>query len=252
MSSFKSRIPSNWDEVYLDQYVELVKINDKDISFYRKQIEVISILLDILPDDDEWDDVDTYDLNEIMRSLKWTSLEPTINYSKVINNYKCIDISNLTFGEFIDIDYLFTEDCIGNINKICAILFRKYKTDEWGNIVYEPYGKYDLDIRKLEFDEQPITSVYGVVKLYRDYKINIQSVYETIFEPVIEDDDEVEEEYDIEEQKIIEEESLIKHWGWENVIYKLTNGDVTKYDDITNLPLVFILNQLSFIKDMKL
>lgn len=252
MSSFKSRIPSNWDEVYLDQYVELVKINDKDISFYRKQIEVISILLDILPDDDQWDDVDTYDLNEMMRNLKWISLEPNINYSKKINDYKCIDISNLTFGEFIDIDYLFTEDSIGNINKICAIMFRKHKVDEWGNIVYEPYGKYDLDIRKLEFDEQPITSVYGIVKLYRDYKTNIQSVYETIFEPVIEDDDEVEEEYDVEEQKIIEEESLMKHWGWENVIYKLANGDVTKYDDITNLPLVFILNQLSFIKDMKL
>jgi hypothetical protein len=252
MSSFKSRIPSNWDEVYLDQYVELVKINDKDISFYSKQIEVISILLDILPDDDQWDDVDTHDLNEMMRNLKWTSLEPNINYSKKINDYRCIDISNLTFGEFIDIDYLFTEDSIGNINKICAIMFRKHKVDEWGNIVYEPYGKYDLDIRKLEFDEQPITSVYGIVKLYRDYKTNIQSVYETIFEPVIEDDDEVEEEYDVEEQKIIEEESLMKHWGWENVIYKLANGDVTKYDGITNLPLVFILNQLSFIKDMKL
>jgi hypothetical protein len=256
MSSLKSRVPNSWDEVYLDQFVELIKINDKELSFYDKQIEIISVLLDIMPDDDIWDDIDTSELNDVMRSIKWTSTEPTNNFSESIGNYKCIDIDSLTFGEFIDIDFLFADDSIGNLNKICSIFYRKYKYDEWNNLVYEPYGKYDLDLRKLEFDELPITSVYGIIKKYKEYKLNIERVYETIFEPNISDDDldddYIEEVYDSEEKVKIEAEELMRHWGWENVLYKLADGDITKYDSITNLSLIFVLNQLSFIKDMKL
>ncbi len=253
MNLLKNRIPTNWDSVYLDQFIELVKINDKDISFYNKQIEIVSILLDILPDDEEWDDVDTSELNDIIKSLKWISTEPSNSYSEIINSYKCIDINNLTFGEFIDIDYLFSENNISNINKICSILYRKYKQDEWGNIIYEPYGRYDLDLRKLEFDELPITSVYGVIKKYREYKENIESIYNTIFEPKLNSDDLDDiEDLDDDDKVEMDREELMRRWGWENVIYKLADGDVTKYDDITNLPLIFILNQLSFMKDMKL
>jgi hypothetical protein len=231
-----------------------VSLNSKELSFYDKQIEIISILLDISPTDDLWDDVDTSELSDIMKSLKWVSTEPTTNFSKSIGDYKCIDINTIAFGEFIDIDYLFSEDYLGNLNKICSILYRKTKLDEWGNIIYEPYGKYDLDLRKNEFDELPIISVYGIIKLYRDFKINIESAYENIFEPNFDDlDDEEEEEiYDDEEREAIKDDEVLKHWGWENVIYKLADGDVTKYDDITALPLVFVLNQLSFIKDMRL
>lgn len=256
--SLLHRIPKSWDEVYLDQFVELIKLNDRQLSFYNRQIEIISILLDIMPDDDLLDDIDTFELDSLMKSLKWTSVEPNTNYLEYINDYRIINIDKLTFGEFIDIDFLFSDNNIGNLNKICSIMYRKFKYDDWGNLIYEPYGEYDLDIRKLEFDELPITSVYGIIKMYKDYKLNIEKVYETIFEPNIIDDeddyydDEEEEIYDEEEKKHIDEEELLKHWGWENVLYKLSGGDITKYEDITNLPLIFVLNQLSFIKDMKI
>jgi hypothetical protein len=251
--SLLNKVPTNWDEVYLDQFIELVKINGKELGFYEKYIEILAILTDTLPDDEFWDDVDVTDLNNVISGLKWVSTEPTNNYSRFLEGMECIDINKLSFGEFIDIDYLFAEDKFENLNKICAILYRKSKYDEWDNVIYEPYGRYDIEVRKELFNELSISNVYGLLKLFSDFKQNIMTTYETIFQPEIdEDEDYNEDNFEPDEKEAIEEEKVMQHWGWENVLYKLAEGDITKYDDITNLPLVFVLNQLSFIKDMKL
>ena len=140
--SLLNKIPNNWDEVYLDQFIELIKINDKDLGFYEKHIEILSILTDTLPTDEFWEDIDVSELNSCISRLKWLSLEPTNSHSKIIQGMECIDINKLSFGEFIDIDYLYAEDRYDNLNKICSILYRKTKYDEWENLIYEPYGEY--------------------------------------------------------------------------------------------------------------
>lgn len=249
MSNIK--LPKSWDEVYADQFLELKKLDDEQSSFFIRQIHILAILTDTLPDDELWEDLDVEELAELIAELKWLRHEPSNQLKKTIDNFTCIDINKLSFGEFIDLEHYFTEDYYNNLFKICAILYRQTKIDEWGNVLYEPYENIDIDERSKSFNELPITYVYGVFKYYLEFKQLLMTTYDKLFEPVFTDEEDI-NEYDPEEQKAIEEEKKIIKWSWENVIYKLADGDVTKYEKITSLPVIFVFNQLSYLKDMNL
>lgn len=244
-------LPNNWDEVYTEQFISLRNI-PTDIPVFTRQIEILGILTDILPDDDIWDDMDINDLTRYIVSLKWLKQEPTTNPSKKIDEYTLLDINKITFGEFIDLEHFFT-DYYNNLPLICSILYRKTKLDEWQNIQYEKYN-YDIYTRQSFFLDQPITKVYGVLKYYLDFKNSIHNNYQSLFEPIIEEDDDYSEEdiTDPEELKEIEEEKKHKKWAWENILYKLSEGDITKYDAILDKPVIFIFNQMGFLKEMKI
>jgi hypothetical protein len=245
-----TKLPTNWNEVYVDQYLTLKKMDDDESSFFFRNITILSILTDTLPEDDMWQNMDVYELNTIIKQLKWLRSEPTINFKKQIGEYTCIDINTLSFGEFIDLNYYISNDFFDNFFLFCAVFYRKTKQDEWGNTMFEPYGSYDLNQRAKEFEELYITDVFGLIKYFSDYREFIYKSYENIFQPIIEDEEEV--EFDEEEQKEIEQEKLKEKWSWENLLHKLSNGDITKYDMITSKPFIFILNHLSFLKDNNL
>jgi len=248
-----NNIPKFWDEVYVDQFISLYKLTeDIDKGSYEKNIEVMSILTDTMPDDDEWLDMDIEDLADSISSLKWISTTtPTLIFNKKINGLEIIDINKLSFGEFIDLDSLFGDNYYNNLTKIAAILYKKTKVDEWGNTLYEPYGKYDINKRAILFEEVYITEIYGILSYYLEFKKELFNIYELLFEPTFDDEENDDEEYDDEERDIIKQEEVAKKWSWENILYKLSEGDITKYDAITEMPVIFIFNQMSFLKDMK-
>jgi hypothetical protein len=41
-----------------------------------------------------------------------------------------------------------------------------------------------------------------------------------------------------------------KFWGWIGTVISLANEDITKVQEITTYPLVFVLNYLSYTKDL--
>jgi len=248
------KLPKSWDEIYADQWVELKKLDDEESSFFIRKIKILAILTDTLPDDEKWEDLDVEELTKLIDEIKWLKYEPSNEFKKIIDDFTCIDINKLKLGEFIDLEYFFSESYIDNIFKICAILYRKTKKDEWGHLLYEPYHLIDINERSKYFEDLPISYIFGIIKYYLDFKETIISTYQLLFEPII-NENEIEEEiieYDPEEQEQIKKEEILTKWGWENVIYKLSNSDITKYDDITNLPLIFVLNHLSYMKDLNL
>jgi hypothetical protein len=44
--------------------------------------------------------------------------------------------------------------------------------------------------------------------------------------------------------------SFDKFWGWFATLVSLANEDITKIEEITKYPLVFVLNYLSYSKDI--
>lgn len=44
--------------------------------------------------------------------------------------------------------------------------------------------------------------------------------------------------------------SFNKFWGWFGTIIQLANEDITKMEEITKYPLIFVLNYLSYQKDI--
>jgi hypothetical protein len=48
----------------------------------------------------------------------------------------------------------------------------------------------------------------------------------------------------------LEIRSFNNFWGWFGTLITLANEDITKIDQITTYPLVFVLNYLSYMKDV--
>ena len=65
------------------------------------------------------------------------------------------------------------------------------------------------------------------------------------------DVEESDEELDPEDLKEEQEEQRFKKWGWEKVIYDLAGEDITKADQITDLPLIMVLNFMSMKYELK-
>lgn len=239
-------IPKSWSEIYLDQFVSIRTLETR--SIYSNSLEILAILTDTTSNDEVWDDMDLDDMNNLINDILWLKNEPSNNFKRHIDDLEIIDINKITFGEFLDLEYYFT-DYYNNLGKICAVMYRKHRIDEWGIKRYEPYPEYDINERAMFFEDKSITDVYGIIKYYLDFKEMINKTYD-LFEPSIDDDelDELDEE-DIEAEK---QEKVYRNWVWENILHKLSNGDITKYDDILKKPIIFIFNQLSFQKDMKI
>lgn len=250
------KIPKGWHEVYVDQFIELKKIDQSERGFYERQIEILSILNDVSSDDSIWEDIDVDELDDLIKQLSWIKREPDLNNKETIEDLTFISINKLTLGEFIDLDHYIVNDQYGNLYKICSILYKKSKLDDWGNKIFEPYGNIDVELRSKFFEELFIEDIYGVLNEFIQFKTMILEQYTNIFNPHIEEDTEPDDyeysEIELDEMKREEEEEKeMMQWSWENIIYKLSDGDITKYDTITDLPLIFVLNQLSFMKRFK-
>jgi hypothetical protein len=47
-----------------------------------------------------------------------------------------------------------------------------------------------------------------------------------------------------------EANSFSKFWGWFGTLISLANEDITKVDEITQYPLIYVLNYMSYMKDV--
>jgi len=245
-------LPKSWENVFVDQFIEIRKLDDGESSFFIKQIELLAILTDTLPDDEMWEDLDVEELSKFIKELKWLYSEPSKNFKKQIGDLHCIDINKITFGQFIDLNHFFSENYLDNIYMICAILYRKKSQNEWGTTIYEPYDSINIFERSELFKELPITDIYGILDYYISFKDKITEVYSHIFNPVFDEDEFNEEDYTEEEKKEIEEEEKLSKWNWNNIVHKLSNRDFTKHNEIYNMTFVSVLNHLTHIHVMKL
>ena len=97
--------------------------------------------------------------------------------------------------------------------------------------------------------------VYGIIKYYVDFKELITDKYHIIFQDdlgTLEDTEGLTEEEVEEINKELEEDGKKAKWSWPALINTLSNGDITKYNTITDLPLAFIFNELSMRKILNL
>ena len=104
--------------------------------------------------------------------------------------------------------------------------------------------------RKDTFQDVSINEVFGAVNNYIAYSNDFKQRYENLFNPVIEQDEEV--ELDPEDLKAEAEEKVFTKWSWEKLLYDLANEDITKIDAVTDLPLVFVFNMLSMVEELQL
>lgn len=244
------QLPHQWSDITLEQYIEFNQIA-KDQGVYHYNSEALSILSDQPMEVIEELDVD--DMTRLIKDNKWCASEPSKRYKHEVLGLKFKPFNKLTLYEYIDLDYYFTNDYVTNIDKICAICYRNSKVNEWGDEVWEPY-EFDCTLRAERFLDLPITDVYGILHEFIKYRDTFLKSYENLFSGDLDEalSDEERADMDPDEIKDIEKEQSLAKWSWEQTIYGLTKGDITKSNAVGSLPLIYVFNTLSMKKELDL
>jgi len=153
------KLPQSWSEVTLEQFIEIGKI-DKTQGAYHYNSEALSILADVNIEVIEELEID--ELNALIKEVNWYSNQPPNRYQDEVLGMKLKPFGKLELYEWIDLEHLFTSDYIDNLDKICAIMYRKVRLNEWDEEVMEPYD-FDLSNRAEQFLDLPITYIYGII-----------------------------------------------------------------------------------------
>jgi hypothetical protein len=242
------QVPKQWSDITVEQFIEFNGIA-KDQGAYYYNSEALSILsnepIEVI------EDLDVDELTELIQENSWCASEPSKKYKHELLGMKFKPFNKLTLYEYIDLDYYFINDYINNIANICAICYRQTRVNEWGEQIMEPYD-FDCTLRAEKFLDLPITDVYGILQEFIKYRDNFLKNYENLFSGELDENltDEERQEMDPEEIKEIEKEQAQTKWSWEQTIYSLTKGDITKSDKVGALPLIYVFNILSMKKEL--
>jgi hypothetical protein len=241
-------LPKSWSNISVSQYAELKGLDASSFdSVFDYNLEMLSIITDT--DINEIEDLDFDEMTAILTQLNWINREPNKPINRNISDLHYIGLQHLKVGEFIDLEYYFTNNYYTHLTEICGVLYRKSKLDEWNNVVYEPYT-YDLNERKQLFNEIPCTDVYGILKDYILFRDNFMESYINLFqEPAT---DEIEDDLTDEEAEEVKKEDNLNKWSWEKTLYILANEDITRIDDVLKMNLIFAFNMLSMKTDLQL
>jgi hypothetical protein len=246
----KFDIPVSWQEITVEEYVELKLLDVNELGIIGLQLERFCILAGITNDDDRIEDIDIDELDEVYQTLYFLNTTPNPNPKEIVGDYRLININKISLGEFIDIDSFLQNNMYENLSKILSILYRKHKVDEWGEIQYEPYG-FDLNLRKDNYDSLYIYDVYGAIEEFIKFRELIINTYTVIFSTDNNDDDLTDEEKEglgeeeIEEiNREIEKGKKKSQFAWPSLAYDLAGEDIIKMREIFKLPLTYVLNMI--------
>lgn len=250
MESLYNLLPKSWNEVTVAQYIEIKEL-ENEFEGFELLVEKLALLLDT-SSDDELLDISVDEVISIFGKISWINKEPTEKFIKNIGDYSVKDLDKLNLGEFIDIEHFIQK--FSNLHKVCAILYKQTKTDEWGNIIEEPY-LYDIETRAKFFLDKPITACYGIYSNYAFWRNNFMEVYEGLFNDPKSNEIEDEETLDPEElqeiKKEIKDEADRVKWSWESTLWKLSGHDITRYKDLFDVSLILVFNTLGMIKSVQ-
>lgn len=239
-------LPKSWKEITVEQFIELQGLDQESFgSLFLYNLEVLSIATNEPIEDLEELDVDTL-LNHI-NQLAWLKKEPPRRI-EAVEDLRFKPFKHITLGEFIDLEYYFGQNYVEHLPTICGICYRLVGVNNWKREEFEPY-QYSPKERGVRFLEVPISDVYGIVREYLEFRDGVIKAYENLFNPDIEEDD---SEMDEEDRKAEAEERIANKWSWERVILDLAGGDITKVDQVTDLPLIMALNFMSMRYELKL
>lgn len=245
-------LPKDWSEVTVDKFIQLKGIEEKDFATLLSfKLEQIFILTGTDSEDEIWEETPAEKLSELVKQLDFLTGSPSHNFKREINglHYK----ESITLGEFIDLEYLCGINYFEKLPDICAILYRKNILNEWGHPVIEPRG-YNESERGETFLELPIENIYGVLQSYLSLKKKILDAYGEMLNEYEKEEpaEQVDGPLDPEEEKAKKDEQLAKKWAWERVIHHYTQKSNLTFREVTNLPLIFFMNQIAMFHDLKI
>ena len=234
-------LPQTWNDVSVYQWQQLNELRPEE-SVLEWRLDILDLLSDL-----DVDELSAKEVDNLFKQLSFLRKEPHHKYVKTIGELTAKTFKDVRLGEFLDLEH-YCQDKVQNITTIAGIFYRKTKENEWGHSVIEPY-EYDPIERGEMFYDMPITSIFGLCEewiKYRNYLIN--DAYSNLFDQGNITEEELEELSPEERKEVLKDEAEQKRfnrWSWELIIDNFAQGDKTKYKEVYNLKLIFVLNQMS-------
>lgn len=238
------------NKLYIKEYIELHNQNYNYNSIIDKIIHHISVIENIDPN--ELYNIDDEDeLLERYKKISWIYKPINDSESKEkIEEHKLIPFTHLSLGEFIDLESYISSDFTQNIPKICSVLWREYEKKYHKIYEYDDYDTLNIDERSNYIKNNfYINDVMGHINSYLKFRENLFNSY-SIFNTSNEEEDIDFENLSKEERKIVLEELKKKEERrkngniWLDILYRLSDGDITKFDDILSINIFMVLNTL--------
>jgi len=242
------QLPKSWSEIDVLQFKEIRELYTIPEVFNR-EIEILAVLADVSSEDLE--DLDIEDVSALIKEIKFVNSEPSKHYKHQVNDYYIKPLDKLTIGEYIDLEFYFSKDYNKHIGHIASIVYRQKTINEWGVTIYEPYAFSPRDRQEL-FDEYKINDIYGIVPEFIAFRENFMDTYGNLFHDESDSDDDEDKPTTSQESKDLKLKKSEIKWGWERLIYSLCNEDLTKFEEVTNLPLIMTFNMLAMKKELNL
>jgi hypothetical protein len=262
INSDSFNIPKTWDQITVGQFIELntIDLTQFESEFYLN-LEKLAIVTNTSADDECWEEMDVIELSNIIKTSEFLFSAPANKFkTKLENGFILKTFNDLTLGEFIDIEYFIQDNVIINFTKILSIIYRKHRIGDWNEVIMEPYSVIDINTRSQEFEDISISSVFGIIDAYAQFKNDFVTKYSALFEPEIDEESDIEkygdliDEQDPIAQKELEDEKKIeekqKKWAWEKLLFGIAQGDMIKINQVTQLGLVYVFNMLAMRKEL--
>lgn len=139
-------VPNSWNDVSIKRFQEFNKVSELDIPERQKLIKIISALCDV--EEKMIEKLRMKDLKEIVSEINKLDRETAEKGSlKKIVDFKgkkygfIPNMSEMTTGEYIDLESSCTADAMSNLHTIMSILYRPLvgKPNKHGQYNIEPY-----------------------------------------------------------------------------------------------------------------
>ena len=140
-------------------------------------------------------------------------------------------LDDITFGEYVDLDSTLTD--WETMDKAMGVLYRPITLEQSHKYIIEKYKTYD----KYEMKILWIWNYFRFASFFLEFKQRINESYTELFESGDEQPD------------LSAKANFSKRWNWYSSIYRLSNSNITKIDEVTKLPLHQCLMFLAFEKD---
>lgn len=269
-------IPTSWKDITVSQYLESSNLKVEDFDYIEDYyIQLFSILTD--EDPTVFEDMTVEQFIQLKSKIGFLLNLPNNRPLKTIttNNITLhlVPYHSISGGEFIDLESYIRGDILDNLTKLLAVCYRRVVDagDLFNPPRIEKYTGNNAYKQKL-FDTVCIADVYGVVKEYIQFRKEVFENYSNLVN--FQEEEEMDEETKALNEKILAEEAAEEEnlsiseknqlqkakeleenrqkWGFAAMILRLAGGDITKYNEILELPLLMIMNILAMKKELKM
>ena len=241
-------LPKSWSEIDVLQFKEIRELYTITEVFNR-EIEILAIVADV--SSEELEDLDIEEVTAMINEIKFVNSEPSKQYKHQVNDYHFKPLDKLTIGEYIDLEFYFSKDYNQHIAHIASIFYRQKSTNEWGVTVFEPYNFSPRQRFEL-FEDYSINDIYGIVPEFIAFRENFMETYGNLFHDDQDSDEEEDKPTTSQESKDLQLKKSELKWGWERLVYSLCNEDLTKFNEVINLPLIMTFNMLAMKKELNI